>query len=88
MGEDELISDERWEQADNNSDEKVRASKERMLTAAKNDTGDVPRTFRMTPNSTLEPVAESSKGLQLARKTIAPSEKDNKTPTPILTSPI
>ena len=51
MGEDELISDERWEQEDHNSDEKVRASKERMLTASKNDTGDIPRTFRMTPNS-------------------------------------
>ena len=42
-----------------------------MLTTAKNDTGDIPRTFRMTPNSTLEPVAESSKGLQIARKTLA-----------------
>ena len=33
------ISDERWEQEDLNSDEEVRTSKERMLTAAKNDTG-------------------------------------------------
>ena len=73
MGEDELITDERWEQegVGNNSDEEVRASKERMLTAAKNETGDIPRTFRMTPNSSREPVAESSKGPQLARKTIA-----------------
>ena len=76
MGEDELISDERWEQEDLNSDAEVHASKERMLTATKNDTGNIPRTLnihrtRMTPNSKLEPVAESSKGLQLARKTIA-----------------
>ena len=76
MGEDELISDERWEQEDLNSDDEVHASKERMLTATKNDTGNIPRTLnihrtRMTPNSKLEPVAESSKGLQLARKTIA-----------------
>ena len=70
VGEDELISDERWEQEDLNSDEEVRTSKESMHTAAKNDTGEVPRSFRMTPHSTLEPVAESSKGLQLARKTI------------------
>ena len=71
MGEDELISDERWEQEDLNSDEEMRTSKERMLTEAKNDTGEIPRTFQMTPQSTLEPVAESSKVLQLARKTIA-----------------
>ena len=71
MGADELISDERWEQEDLDSDEEVRTSKERMLTAAKNDTGEIPRTFRMTTQSTLQPIAESSKGLQLARKTIA-----------------
>ena len=71
MGEDELISDERREQEDLNSDEEVRTSKERVLTAAKNDTCEILRTFRMTLQSTLEPVAESSKGLQLARKTIA-----------------
>ena len=47
MGADELISDERWEQEDLDSDEEVRTSKERMLTAAKNDTGEIPRTFRM-----------------------------------------
>ena len=73
MGADELISDERWEQEDLDSDEEVRTSKERMLTAAKNDTGEIPRTFRMTTQSTLQPIAESSKGLQLARKTIASS---------------
>ena len=71
MGADELISDERWEQEDPDSGEEVRTSKERMLTAAKNDTGEIPQTFRMTTQSTLQPNAESSKGLQLARKTIA-----------------
>ena len=70
MGVVELISDERWEQEDLNSDEEVRTSKERLLTAAKKNTGKIPRTFRMTPQQTLEPVAESSKGLQLARNTI------------------
>ena len=45
MGEDELISDERCEQEDLNSDEQVRTSKERMLTAAKNITGEIHRTF-------------------------------------------
>ena len=71
MGEDELLSDERCEQEDLNSDEEVRTFEEKMLTAAKNDTGEIPQTFQMTPQSVLEPVAESSKGLQLARKTIA-----------------
>ena len=77
MGEDELISDERWEQKDLNSKEEVRTSKERMLTAAKNNTGEIHRTFRMIPQSTLEPVAESSKGLQIARKTIASTRSKN-----------
>ena len=40
---------ERWNQGTLDCDEKVRASKERMLTAAKNDTSEIPRTFRMTP---------------------------------------
>ena len=77
MGEVELISDERWEQEDLNSDKEVRTSKARMLTAAKNDTGEIPQAFRMNPHSTLEPVAESSKGLQLARKTIASTRSKN-----------
>ena len=42
MGEDELISDERWKKEALNSNEEVRTSKEKMLTAAKNDTGDIP----------------------------------------------
>ena len=79
MGEDELISAERWEQEDLNSDEEVRTSKERMLTAAYNDTGEIPRTFRMTPHSILEPVAESSKVVQLARKTIASTRSKKQT---------
>ena len=67
MGEDELIFDKPWEQEDLNSDEKVRTSEARMLTAARKDTGEILRTFRMTPQSTLKPVAKSSKGFQLAR---------------------
>ena len=78
MGEDELISDKRWEQEDLNSDEEVRTSKEKMLTAPKKDTGEIPRTIRMTPHSTLELAAESSKGLQLTRKTIASTRSKKK----------
>ena len=39
-----------------------------MLTAAKNDTGEIPRTFRMTPQSPLEPIAENCKGLSACEK--------------------
>ena len=49
MGEDELISEERWEEEDLESDEEERTSEKRMLTAAKNDTSEIPRTFRLTP---------------------------------------
>ena len=48
MGDDELISDERWVQEALDSDEEVKQSKQRMLSAAMNDKGEVPGTLRMT----------------------------------------
>ena len=71
MGNDELISDERWIQETLDSYEEVKASKQRMLSAALNDKGEIPRTFRMASHTPLQPLAENSKGLQLARKTLA-----------------
>ena len=71
MGNDELISDERWIQETLDSDEEVKQSKQRMLSAALNDKGEIPRTFRMTPQTSLQPLAENSKELKLARKTLA-----------------
>ena len=71
MCNDELISDERWIQEALDSDEEVKASKQRMLSAALNDKGEIPRTFCMASHTLLQPLAENSKGLQLARKTLA-----------------
>ena len=71
MGNVELITDERWIQETLDSDEEVKASKQRMLSAALNDKGEIPRTFRMVTHTPLQPLAENSKGLQLARKTLA-----------------
>ena len=71
MGNDELISDERWIQETLDSDEEVKQSKQRMLSAALNDKGEIPRTFRMAPQTSLQPLAENSKELKLARKTLA-----------------
>ena len=68
MGNDELISDERWIQETLDSDEEVKASKQRMLSAELNDKGEIPRTFRVASHTPLQPSAENSKGLQLARK--------------------
>ena len=71
MGNDELISDERWIQETLDSDEEVKASKQRKLSAALNDKGEMPRTFRMASHTPLQPLAENSMGPQLARKTLA-----------------
>ena len=71
MGNDELISDERWTQERLDSEEEVKASKQRMLSAALNDKGEIPRTFRMASHTPLQPIAENSKGIQIARKTLA-----------------
>ena len=68
MGEDVLVSDERWVQETLDCVEEVRQSEERMLAATMKDTGKIPRTFRMTSQSPLEPMTPISKGLQLARK--------------------
>ena len=82
MGEDELLSDKRWEQEDLNSDEEVRTSEERMLTAAKNDTGEIPQIFQMTPQSVLEPVAESSKGIRISEENNCFNTQQETTPRP------
>ena len=71
MGNDELISDERWVQETLDSDEEVKLSKQRNLSAAMKDKGVIPRAFRMASHTPLQPLAENSKGLQLARKTFA-----------------
>ena len=68
---DELISDERWIQETLDSDEEVKLSKQRMLSAALNDKSEIPRTFRMASQTPLQPLAENSKELKLARKTLA-----------------
>ena len=71
MGNDELISDERWIQETLDSDEEVKTSKQRMLSKALNDKGEIPRTFRMSTHSPLQPLAENSKELKFARKTLS-----------------
>ena len=71
MGNDGLISDERWIQEKLDKDEEVKASKQRMLSKALNNKGEVPRTFRMSTHSPLQPLAENSKELKVARKTLS-----------------
>ena len=71
MVNDELISDERWIQETLESDEEVKASKQRILSSALNDKGEIPCIFRMASHTPLQPLAENSKELQLVRKTLA-----------------
>ena len=77
MGNDELISDERWIQETLDSDEEVKASKQRMLSKALNDKSEIPRTFRMSTHSPLQPLAENSKELNSQERPSPPLEVRN-----------
>ena len=73
IGEDELISQDKWYDEDLDSDEEVRTTKQRKLQEARNDEGEIPRTFKLPKANFEEPLASNSPRLQLARKTLAAS---------------
>ena len=47
IGQEDLISDERWEQSYLDSDREVKEAKTKKLRQAKDDTGDIPRIIKM-----------------------------------------
>ena len=67
----DLISDERWEQSDLDSDSEVKAAKAKKLKEAREDIGDVPRIIKMESSKFEEPLAKTSPRLLLARKNLA-----------------
>ena len=71
IGQDDLISDDRWELEDLDSDAEVKAAKAKKLNEAKLDKGEIPRTFQLQSSKFEEPLANKSPKLQLARKTNA-----------------
>ena len=71
MGDDELTSDEQWVQETLDSDEEVKLSKQRMLSAAMSDKGEVPAL------SAWRYKLHYSKGVQLARKALAAARSKN-----------
>ena len=73
IGEDELISQDKWYDEDLDSDEEVRTTKQRKLQEARDDVGEIPRTFKLPEANFEEPLASNSPRLQLARKTLAAS---------------
>ena len=73
IGEDELISQDKWYEEDLNSDGEVRTTKQRKLQEARNDVGEITRTFKLPKANFEEPLASNSPRLQLARKTLAAS---------------
>ena len=73
IGEDELISQEKWYDEDLDSDNEVRATKQRKLQEAKDDKGEVPRIVKLPSANFEQPLARNSPRLQLARKTLAAS---------------
>ena len=73
IGEDELIRQDKWYDEDLDSDEEVRTTKQRKLQEARNDVGEIPRTFKLPKANFEEPLASNSPRLQLARKTLAAS---------------
>ena len=68
IGQEDLISDERWEQSDLDSDREVMEAKAKKLKEAKKDTGDIPRIIKIESSKFEEPLAETSPKLLLARK--------------------
>ena len=92
MVEDELISDERWNQETLDSEKEIRVSKVRMLTSAKNDTiqKDLQKTIQRylqndTPISTgisrqkqqRSPACEKDTGLNATQKTAPRAVRGN-----------
>ena len=73
IGEEELISQEKWYDEDLDSENEVRATKERKLQEAKVDKGEVPRIIKLPSANFEQPLARNSPRLQLARKTLADS---------------
>ena len=73
VGEEELISQEKWYDEDLDSDNEVRATKERKLQEAKDDKGELPRIIKLPSANFEQPLARNSPRLQLARKTLAAS---------------
>ena len=73
IGEEELISQEKWYDEDLDSDAEVKATKQRKLQEAKDDEGEVPRIIKLPAANFEEPLARNSPRLQLARKTLAAS---------------
>ena len=71
IGQEDLISDERWEQSDLDSDREVKEAKAKKLKEAKEDNGDIPRVIKMESSKFEEPLAKTSPRLLLARKNIA-----------------
>ena len=68
-----MISQEKWYDEDLDSDNEVRATKERKLQEAKDDKGEVPRIIKLQSANFEQPLARNSPRLQLARKTLAAS---------------
>ena len=73
IGEEELISQDKWYDENLDSDNEVRATKQRKLQEAKDDKGEVPRIIKLPSANFEQPLARNSPRLQLARKTLAAS---------------
>ena len=71
IGQEDLISDERWEQSDLDSDREVKEAKAKKLREAKEDSRDIPRVIKMESSEFEEPLAKTSPRLLLAKKNIA-----------------
>ena len=73
IGEEELISQDKRYDENLDSDNEVRATKQRKLQEAKDDKGEVPRIIKLPSANFDQPLARNSPRLQLARKTLAAS---------------
>ena len=71
IGDEELISEERWYDEDLDSEAEVQEAKRQKLEDAKSDNSEIPRIFTLPSTNIQQPLARQSPRLQLARRTLA-----------------
>ena len=70
IGDEELISEERWYDEDLDSEAEVQEAKRQKLEDAKSDNSEIPRIFTLPSTNIQQPLARQSPRLQLARRTL------------------
>ena len=71
IGDEELISEERWYDEDLDSEAEVQEAKRQKIDDARSDNSEIPRIVKLPSTNIQQPLTQHSPRLQLARRTIA-----------------